>query len=164
VAEETGACFDLISAGGDEPNANGQRPSDGLPALALALLGASCSEPHRDSNRNGVRGGTLRVLSADPEVRLDTADTFASPIARTYARTLYGYNLSGPPEQQTVPVPDIASSYQLAADQRTYTFTLRPGVRYAPRSTARSPPETSSPPSSGSTTSRTPRRSSSTRT
>jgi peptide/nickel transport system substrate-binding protein len=100
--------------------------------IALALLGASCSEPQRDSNGNGVRGGTLRVLSADPELRLDTADTIRSTIARAYARTLYGYNLSGPPEQATVPVPDIASGYQLSADQRTYTFTLRPGVRYAP--------------------------------
>jgi peptide/nickel transport system substrate-binding protein len=32
-----------------------------------------------------------------------------------------------------VPVPDIASGPpQLSADRRTYTFTLRPGVRYAP--------------------------------
>jgi peptide/nickel transport system substrate-binding protein len=102
-------------------------------ALALALLGASCSEPHRDSSRSGVRGGTLQVLTADPEVRLDTAGTFANPIAHTYVRTLYGYNLSGSPEQQTVPVPDIASGPpQRSADRRTYTFTLRPGVRYAP--------------------------------
>ena len=33
----------------------------------------------------------------------------------------------------TAPVPDIASGPpQLSADRRTYTFTLRPGVRYAP--------------------------------
>jgi peptide/nickel transport system substrate-binding protein len=49
------------------------------------------------------------------------------------ARTLYGYNLSGPPEQVTDPVPDIASGPpQLSADRRTYTFSLRAGVRYAP--------------------------------
>jgi peptide/nickel transport system substrate-binding protein len=100
-------------------------------ALGLALLGSGCSIPQRDASGNGVRGGTLRVLSADAEMGLDTADIFG-PIARPLARTLYGYNLAGPPEQRTVPVPDIASSYQLSADQRTYTFTLRPGVRYAP--------------------------------
>jgi peptide/nickel transport system substrate-binding protein len=101
-------------------------------ALGLALLGASCSEPQRDSNGNGVRGGTLRVLSADPFFGLDTADNYG-PIVRPYARTLYGYNLAGPPEQKTVPVPDIASGPpQVSADRRTYTFTLRPGVRYAP--------------------------------
>jgi peptide/nickel transport system substrate-binding protein len=73
------------------------------------------------------------VLSADPEVRLDTA-VFPNPaIARAYVRTLYGYNLSGPPEQETVAVPDIAGGPpQLSADQHTYTFTLRPGVRFAP--------------------------------
>ena len=54
-------------------------------------------------------------------------------MARAYARTLYGYNLSGPPDQVTAPVPDIASGPpQLSDDRRTYTFTLRPGVRYAP--------------------------------
>jgi peptide/nickel transport system substrate-binding protein len=101
-------------------------------ALGLALLGASCSEPQRDSNGNGVRGGTLRVLSSDPFFGLDTADNYG-PIVRPYARTLYGYDLAGPPEQKTVPVPDIASGPpHVSADRRTYTFTLRAGVRYAP--------------------------------
>jgi peptide/nickel transport system substrate-binding protein len=105
-------------------------------ALGVVLLGASCTGPPRDASRTGVRGGTLRVLSADNIDGLDTAVTYTPngiAIARTYARTLYGYSLSGPPERATVPVPDIASSPpQLSADQRTYTFTLRPGVRYAP--------------------------------
>jgi peptide/nickel transport system substrate-binding protein len=101
-------------------------------ALALVLLATSCRGPQQDSGRNGEHGGTLRVLSVYPEFTLDTADIFG-PIARPFARTLYGYNLAGPPEQRTVPVPDIASGPpQLSADQRTYTFTLRPGVRYAP--------------------------------
>jgi ABC-type transport system substrate-binding protein len=100
-------------------------------ALGLVLLGAGCIGPQQDSGRSGIRGGTLRVLSAETGPTLDTADVFG-PIARAYARTLYGYNLAGPPEQKTVPVPDIASGYQLSADRRTYTFTLRAGVRYAP--------------------------------
>jgi ABC-type transport system substrate-binding protein len=132
--------------------------------LALALLAASCSGPQQGSDRDGARGGTLRVLSSDPFFGLDTADSYG-PTVRPYARTLYGYNLAGPPEQKTVPVSDIASGPpQLSADQRTYTFTLRPGVRYAPRSTARSPPPTSSPPSNGSTTRSPPLAASSTRT
>jgi ABC-type transport system substrate-binding protein len=102
-------------------------------ALGLALLGASSTGPQQDANANGLRGGTLRVLSADPEVTLDTAGVYYPAIVRAYARTLYGYNLSGSPEQTTVPVPDIASGPpQLSADRRTYTFTLRAGVRYAP--------------------------------
>jgi peptide/nickel transport system substrate-binding protein len=102
-------------------------------ALGLALIGSACSEPPRDDGRDGARGGTLRVLSGEPEVFLDTAHAFAGPLLRAYARTLYSYNLAGPPEQRTVPVPDIASGPpQLSADRRTYTFTLRSGVRYAP--------------------------------
>jgi ABC-type transport system substrate-binding protein len=100
-------------------------------ALGLTLVAVGCAGPERDAGGDGVRGGTLRVLSADSEMGLDTADIFG-PIARPLARTLYGYNLAGPREQQTVPVPDIASGYQLSADRRTYTFTLRTGVRYAP--------------------------------
>jgi peptide/nickel transport system substrate-binding protein len=76
-----------------------------------------------------MRGGTLRVLSVDPIIGLDTAVNYnpnGLAMAYAYARTLYGYNASGP-------VPDIASGPpQRSADRRTYTFTLRPGVRYAP--------------------------------
>ena len=101
-------------------------------ALGLVLLGAGCTGQPRDSSADGARGGTLRVLSSDPFFGLDTADNYG-PITRPYARTLYGYNLSGAPEQKTVPVPDIADGPpQVSADRRTYTFTLRPGVRYAP--------------------------------
>jgi peptide/nickel transport system substrate-binding protein len=99
--------------------------------LVFTLVAVGCAGPQRDASANGVRGGTLQVLSTQPDITLDTVfPNFA--IARAYARTLYGYNLSGPPEQKTVPVPDIASGYQLSADRRTYTFTLRAGVRYAP--------------------------------
>jgi peptide/nickel transport system substrate-binding protein len=101
-------------------------------ALSFALLGASCTGQPRDSSTDGASGGTLRVLSSDPFFGLDTADNYG-PITRPYARTLYGYNLAGPPEKKTDPVPDIASGPpQVSADRRTYTFTLRPGVRYAP--------------------------------
>jgi peptide/nickel transport system substrate-binding protein len=105
-------------------------------ALGLALLGASCTEPQEDASGHGVRGGTLRVLNADELIGLDTAVNYSPngiAIARAYARTLYGWVPSGPPDQVSVPVPDIASGPpQLSADQRTYTFRLRAGVRYAP--------------------------------
>ena len=100
--------------------------------LALTLVAVGCAGPQPDADTDGVRGGTLRVLSSDPFFGLDTADNYG-PIVRPYARTMYGYNLAGPPEQKTVPVPDIAAGpAQLSADRRTYTFTLRAGVRYAP--------------------------------
>jgi peptide/nickel transport system substrate-binding protein len=113
---------------------NRTRTVKGLRAACLALLGAACWTPQRDASANGVRGGTLRVLSYEPLEGLTGLDTAVYPaMARTYARTLYSYNLAGPPEQRTVPVPGIASGPpQLSADRRSHTFTLRPGVRYAP--------------------------------
>jgi peptide/nickel transport system substrate-binding protein len=103
-------------------------------ALALALLGPACTGRDGDDGGDGVRGGTLRVLSnrsLTGHSGLDTAGY--ALLSRTYARTLYSYNLAGPPEQATVPVPDMASGPpQLSADRRTYTFTLRAGIRYAP--------------------------------
>jgi peptide/nickel transport system substrate-binding protein len=102
-------------------------------ALGLALVAVGCAGPQRDAGGDGVRGGTLQVLTAEPNPTLDTAAFYYPPIARAYARTLYSYNLSGPPEQKTVPVPDIADGpAQLSADRRSYTFRLRAGVRYAP--------------------------------
>ena len=87
---------------------------------------------HEDASRDGVRGGTLRVLSEHDIDGLDTAVAYTPQsfaIGRTYARTLYGYDLNGPRERRTDPVPDIASGPpQLSADQRTYTFRLRAGV------------------------------------
>ena len=121
----------------DDSGRNPMRTANGFRAaclaLGLALVAAACSTPQRDASANGVRGGTLQVLTSDPEPTLDTAFFFYPPLARAYARTLYGYNLAGPPEQKTVPVPDIADGpAQLSADRRSYTFRLRAGVRYAP--------------------------------
>jgi peptide/nickel transport system substrate-binding protein len=54
-------------------------------------------------------------------------------LAHAYARTLYGYDTSAPPDRVTEPVPDLAAAPpRISADHRTYTFTLRAGVRYAP--------------------------------
>jgi hypothetical protein len=78
-------------------------------ALGLAVLGAACSTPQRDSSANGVPGGILRVLTTEADISLDTAGFPYPAIARAYARALYGHNLAGSPERATVPVPDIAA-------------------------------------------------------
>jgi ABC-type transport system substrate-binding protein len=104
--------------------------------LGLAFLWPACAGPERDATRDGVRGGTLRVVSEDDIDGLDTAviySPYSAAIGRTYARTLYGYNLDGPRGQVADLVPDIADGpAQVSADRRTYTFRLRAGVRYAP--------------------------------
>src|SRR5215218_9291064 len=97
--------------------------------IGLALVAVGCAGRDGDAGGDGVGGGTLQVLSSDPEPTLDTAVFYYPPIARAYARTLYGYNLAGPPDRVTEPVPDIADGpAQLSADRRSYTFRLRAGA------------------------------------
>jgi peptide/nickel transport system substrate-binding protein len=85
----------------------------------------------------GVRGGTLRVVTWAPIIpSLDTAIAYSqegSALERTYARRLYGFDTSRPPDGAVTPVPDLASGTpQVSPDGRTYTFTLRTGIHYAP--------------------------------
>ena len=56
-------------------------------ALGLALLGSGCAGPQRDASRDGVRGGTLRVLSVDPNIGLDTAVNYTPNGSRSRAPT-----------------------------------------------------------------------------
>jgi peptide/nickel transport system substrate-binding protein len=134
VVEEAGACYDLKYRGVRYPMRTISGFRAACLALALALLGPACTERDGDDGGDGVRGGTLRVLSHRSVAGLTGLDTAGYAwLSRAYARTLYGYNLAGPPEQKTVPVPDIANGPpQLSPDRRTYTFTLRAGVRFAP--------------------------------
>jgi peptide/nickel transport system substrate-binding protein len=133
VAEETGACFDVTTRGVSKPMRTARGFQAACLALALALLGSACTGVQRDADGDGVRGGTLRVLSNELDAGLDTAVFPNYAIVRAYARTLYGYNLAGPAEQQIVPIPDIADGpAQVSPDRRTYTFRLRAGVRYGP--------------------------------
>ena len=104
----------------------------GASAACLGLGLALVAELHRaDGTPPGRRArGYPPGAGGDPGVVLDTAHAFGGPLPRAYARTLYGYDLSG--DQATTPVPDIATGPpQVSADRRTYT-RLRAGVRYAP--------------------------------
>jgi peptide/nickel transport system substrate-binding protein len=107
---------------------------------ALALLAAACqaratSPPSQDEPK-GVRHGTLRVLdqadveALDPGVAYGAADL---ALLRGMVRTLYSFDSSRQDSSALDPVPDLASEpYQLSADRRTYTFTIRKGIKYAP--------------------------------
>ena len=104
-------------------------------ALGLALLTTGCTASARRQRSSGVRGVTLRILDDAQVDSLDTAIAFSPAglgLARAYARQLYGYDVTRPADQATVPVPDLADGTQVSADRRTYTFTLRRGVHWAP--------------------------------
>jgi peptide/nickel transport system substrate-binding protein len=108
---------------------------------ALALLAAACQTPFTNppsqDEPKGVRHGTLRVLdqadveALDPGVAYGAADL---ALLRGMVRTLYSFDSSRQDSSALDPVPDLASGpYQISDDRRTYTFTIRKGIRYAPR-------------------------------
>jgi peptide/nickel transport system substrate-binding protein len=107
---------------------------------ALALLAAACQAPTANSpsqdGPKGVRHGTLRVLdqadveALDPGVAYGAADL---ALLRGLVRTLYSFDSSRQDSSALDPVPDLAQGpYQLSPDRRTYTFTIRRGIHYAP--------------------------------
>jgi peptide/nickel transport system substrate-binding protein len=107
--------------------------------LALALLAAGCqstiSNPRTDSSSRGVRHGTLRVFDQSDVEALDPGIAYSAAdlaLLRGVVRELYSFEVSRKGEQALEPVPDLAAGpYELSADGRTYTFRIRPGVRYA---------------------------------
>jgi peptide/nickel transport system substrate-binding protein len=111
-----------------------------LALVACVTLGlAGCSDggsPQGTAARKGVKGGTLRIANVADLDSLDPA-VAASPaswaLMRLYARTLYSWDSSAVGDDAAAPVPDLAARPpSVSADQRTWTFTLRRGVSYAP--------------------------------
>ncbi|HEY7693880.1 MAG TPA: BTAD domain-containing putative transcriptional regulator, partial [Gaiellaceae bacterium] len=115
-----------------------QRVSVGSRPSGLAMSGGAVLVPVRQSGA-GHRGGTL-VLRADRLKEGDIIDsidpavsayTYVMPFLRMTGDGLTAFNqvsgLAG-----TQPVPDLATSLPAPTDGgRTYTFRVRPGVRYS---------------------------------
>jgi len=98
--------------------------------VALALLGCSDRGPRfgRAGNPSPRNGGTLRhstpfnVRTLDPAIAYDEEST---PVLRALFDTLvdYGDNLTLEPR--------LAERWDISADGRAYSFTLRPGVTFS---------------------------------
>jgi len=111
-----------------------------LAALA-ACTAAAVSEARsgRDSRSQAARGGTYRVeweSSFDFTDGLDPTGEYSQQAFGLYSnllvRTLVGYDhVAGP--AGNVLVPDLATSLGTISDGgRTYTFHLKPGIRFGP--------------------------------
>ena len=121
-------------------------------ALGLALVAVGCAGPDGTPAATGVRGGTLRVLTAEPDVHAghgrhtygrDRARLRPDPVQLQPRGAARAEDRPGPRHRQRPP-----SSRPTSAPTPS---PCAPGSATPPRSTARSPPKTSSPPSSGST-------------
>jgi YVTN family beta-propeller protein len=116
-----------------------RRVSVGSRPLGLAMSGGAVLVAVHDSGA-GHRGGTL-VLRADrPPKQGDFVDsidvalsnyTYVYPLLRMTGDGLTAFNqVSGPAGAQLV--PDLATSLPTPTDGgKTYTFLLRPGIRYS---------------------------------
>jgi YVTN family beta-propeller protein len=118
-----------------------QRVSVGSRVSGLAMSGDAVlvAVPHSGA---GHRGGTLVLRTNAPRKKggtdsIDSIDyalsmyTYVSPLLRMTGDGLTAFNqvsgLAG-----TQPVPDLATSLPAPTDDgRTYTFQLRPGIRYS---------------------------------
>ncbi len=104
--------------------------------LALACGPASAPAPGAGAPSEPKQGGTLRVRSTTDPSDWDlsyTGKNTPNGYAMLFAyNTLLGYK-AGPdvPYNDGVLEPELAERWEVAPDARTFTFHLRPGVRFA---------------------------------
>lgn len=111
----------------------------GVAGSAVVLLGplaassASASARARVSaavrSSNAVkRGGTLRFARSIGSTTLDPANTIIAGDIYTLDKILEPLYVTNPAGQL---VPWLATGYELSTDHRTFTFSLRPGVKFS---------------------------------
>lgn len=85
------------------------------------------------ANPSNEKGGTLRFANSGDWDSLDPADTYYAyswNFARLYGRSLVVFR-SAPGAEGAQLVPDLAESLgQASADQKTWTYTLRQGLKF----------------------------------
>jgi peptide/nickel transport system substrate-binding protein len=106
-------------------------------AAALAVGLAACGGSTGGSASGGSGGGTSSSAASSLVVEtsfvlktLDPARMF-EPTGLMIDHTLYDTLLTYKGSDVTTPVPDLASSYTASSDAKTFTFTLRSGVKFA---------------------------------
>src|SRR5215211_3140094 len=113
----------------------------GVAAIVLAALVAACGGGDEQARKTdkAPRGGTLRVgVIEPPSSTIDPAKIeFDPPLSELQRccllRTLVNYRGGTTEEGGSVLRPDLAVTLpKVSEDGLTYTFRLRPGLRYAP--------------------------------
>lgn len=113
----------------------------GVAAVVLAALVAACQGDDKQATKTDEtpRGGTLRigVVTDVPLSTIDPAINFDPRVSELQRccllRTLVNYRGATTEEGGSVLRPDLAVALpKVSEDGLTYTFRLRPGIRYAP--------------------------------
>lgn len=105
--------------------------------LALTLTLAACGGSNSDSGTSndaaaGTKGGTLTVYHENDVEHLDPARNFVTDsnmIGKLITRTLTEFKYDGK-TKKTELVPDLAEKWESSDDLKTWTFTLKDGLKY----------------------------------
>src|SRR6516162_2683359 len=99
--------------------------------VGLAACGGSTgSSSGTSSSSSSAAASSLVVETAFVLKTLDPARMF-EPTGLMIDHVLYDTLLTYTGSDVTTPVPDLATSYTTSPDAKTYTFTLRQGVKFA---------------------------------
>jgi peptide/nickel transport system substrate-binding protein len=99
-------------------------------AAGVAACGSSGSSSGSGSGTSAASGGTLVVETSFVLKTLDPARMFETT-GLMIDRVLYDTLLTYKGSNVTKPVPDLATSFTASPDGKTFTFTLRKGVKFA---------------------------------
>ena len=100
-------------------------------ALAVACSGGSSKPSASESaSRDSRDGGTLR-LGIERLASLDPADASPGSQSQLLAADLLFDGLTTVPAGTDVPQPALASKWSASADQKVWTFTLRPDAKFS---------------------------------
>jgi peptide/nickel transport system substrate-binding protein len=120
-------------------------------ALVIALAASACGGGGgggggpSDQGGNPVKGGTLRIYNQNDIDFFDTAlgyYTVTLALQRTFARTLYSWDINKTGDEHAIPVPDLSDGPAKVSNNNTvFAFKIRKGVRWAPPATGEVTPD-----------------------
>jgi peptide/nickel transport system substrate-binding protein len=99
-------------------------------SIGLAACGSSGSSSGASPSSSSSASSSLVVETSFVLKTLDPGRMF-EPTGLMIDHTLYDTLLTYKGSDVTTPVPDLATSYTASADAKTFTFTLRQGVKFA---------------------------------
>jgi peptide/nickel transport system substrate-binding protein len=109
------------------------RAALGVSAVAAALTLAACSGSGSggggSAGHGGHTGGTVTIASTVAPPTMDLTSNPAAAIDEVLDYNVYQHLVQLDPKGDIVPV--LASGYTVSPDGKTYTFTLRSGVKFA---------------------------------
>src|SRR3954463_15889514 len=104
-----------------------------LPPVVLVAIVAVVAQGSSNARSAEHRGGTLKLLAKAAGGTLDPQVNYTLEYWQLYQAAydgLLGFQKAGGDAAFNV-VPDLASGYKISKDGKTWTFTLRKGIKFS---------------------------------